>query len=299
MKISYYPGCTLKTKAKNLEDAALASMTELGIDFEELPRWNCCGAVHSLADDDLIHHVAPVRDLIRAMERGSDKIVTLCSMCYNTLARANLLMRDDEVKRNTINDFMDEEQDYHGEVEVLHFLNFLRDEIGWDKLRSKIKVPLDGLKVAPYYGCTLLRPKNVSIEPPGSPKIFREFLEVLGATVIDFAASTLCCGSYQILANPEAAEAVAVTILEGGISSGAEALVLSCPLCEYNLAKKQGDLLQKEKLSKEVPTYYFTQLLAIALGLGGDVCRFDLNDKVSAELLRSKSLPSCDQAIVR
>ena len=80
MKVSYYPGCTLKTKAKNLEDAAVASMAALGVDFEELPRWNCCGAVHSLADDDLIHQVAPIRDLIRAMERGSEQVVTLCSM---------------------------------------------------------------------------------------------------------------------------------------------------------------------------------------------------------------------------
>jgi len=298
MKISYYPGCTLKTKAKNLEDAAIASMIALGIEFEELPRWNCCGAVHSLADDDLIHHVAPVRDLIRAMEQGSDKLVTLCSMCYNTLARANLLMRDDEVKRKTINDFMDEEKDYRGEVEVVHFLNLLRDEIGWDRLRSKIKVPLAGLKLAPYYGCTLLRPKDVSIEPPGSPQIFTDFLEALGAAVVDFPASTSCCGSYQILANPEAAEAVAATILDSAMNAGAEALVLSCPLCEFNLAKKQGDLLQKEMIAREFPTYYFTQLLAIALGLGGEVCRFDLNDKISANLLRSKSLPSCDLSVV-
>jgi heterodisulfide reductase subunit B len=298
MKISYYPGCTLKTKAKNLEDAAIASMAALGIDFEELPRWNCCGAVHSLADDDLIHHVAPVRDLIRAMEQGADKLVTLCSMCYNTLARANLLMRNDEVKRKTINDFMDEEKDYRGEVEVVHFLNLLRDEIGWDQLRSKIKVPLEGLKLAPYYGCTLLRPQNVSIEPPGSPQIFKDFLEVLGAEVLDFPASTSCCGSYQILANPDAAEAVAASILEGAMNAGAEALVLCCPLCEFNLAKKQGDLLHKAMFAKEVPTYYFTQLLAIALGLGGEVCRFDLNDRISANLLRSKSLPSCDLSVV-
>ena len=119
MKISYYPGCTLKTKGKNLEDAAVASMTALGFDFEELERWNCCGAVHSLADDDLIHHVAPVRDLVRVKEQGNDKVVTLCSMCYNSLARANLLMRDDEEKRKTINDFMDEEIDYLGEIEVV------------------------------------------------------------------------------------------------------------------------------------------------------------------------------------
>src|SRR5512147_2757982 len=142
MKVAYYPGCTLKTKAKNLEEAAVASLTALGVEFEELPRWNCCGAVHSLADDDLIHQVAPVRDLVRALEQGSDTVVTLCSMCYNTLARANLLMRDDAVKRRTINDFMDEEKDYSGEVEVVHFLTFLRDRVGWDTLRSKVKKPL-------------------------------------------------------------------------------------------------------------------------------------------------------------
>jgi heterodisulfide reductase subunit B2 len=291
MKISYYPGCTLKTKAKNLEDAAVAAMAALGVEFEELPRWNCCGAVHSLADDDLIHQVAPVRDLVRAMEQGSQKVVTLCSMCYNTLARANLLMRNDEVKRKTINDFMDEEPDYHGEVEVLHFLSFLRDEIGWDKLRQAIKVPLTGLKVTPYYGCTLVRPRDVSVEPPGSQQLFSEFLEALGATVVTSPASTLCCGSYQILANPEAAMNVAATIVEWAVKVDADAMVLSCPLCEFNLGKKQGELLDKNKVSKEVPTFYFTQLLAVALGLGAEACRFDLNEKASMALLKSKSFP--------
>jgi heterodisulfide reductase subunit B len=294
MKVSYYPGCTLKTKAKNLEDAAVASMAALGVDFEELPRWNCCGAVHSLADDDLIHQVAPIRDLIRAMERGSDQVVTLCSMCYNTLARANLLMRNDEVKRKTINDFMNEEKDYQGEVDVVHFLTFLRDQVGWGKIRAKVKVPLTGLKVATYYGCTLVRPRNVSIDPPGGDKILPEFLEVLGATPVDFAASTLCCGSYQILANPEAAMDVSAMILEGALKAGAEALVLSCPLCDYNLGKKQVDVLAKGKVSGQVPVFYFTQLLALALGLDQDACRFDLNEKIGAQLLKSKNYPGCE-----
>jgi heterodisulfide reductase subunit B2 len=291
MKISYYPGCTLKTKAKNLEDAAVAAMAALGVEFEELPRWNCCGAVHSLTDDDLIHQVAPVRDLVRAMEQGSEKVVTLCSMCYNTLARANVLMRNDEVKRKTINDFMDEEKDYHGEVEVLHFLSFLRDEIGWDKLRQAIKVPLTGLKVTPYYGCTLVRPRDVAVDPPGSQQLFTDFLEVLGATVVVSPAATLCCGSYQILANPEAAMNVAATIVEWAGKVDADAMVLSCPLCEFNLGKKQADLLEQKKVSKEVPTFYFTQLLAVALGLGPEACRFELNEEASIKLLKSKNFP--------
>ena len=129
MKISYYPGCTLKTKAKNLDKAAVASLEALGVEVEEIDKWNCCGAVYSLTADDLIHMVGPVRNLIRAKEQGVDKLVTLCSMCYNTLARANKLMREDEVKRDTINRFMDEEIDYFGEVEVVHYLQLLQDEM--------------------------------------------------------------------------------------------------------------------------------------------------------------------------
>ena len=288
MKISYYPGCTLKTKAKNLEDAAIAAMVAFGVEFEELPRWNCCGAVHSLADDDLIHLVAPVRDLIRAKEQGNTKLVTLCSMCYNTLARANLLMRDDEEKRETINLFMDEEMDYLGDVEVVHFLNFIRDEIGWDKLREKIKIPLNGLKIAPYYGCTLQRPREVGIEPPGSFVLMTRFLETLGATVVHFPAADLCCGSYQIIGNPDAAKVAASTILDWAAKGGAEALALSCPLCEFNLGKKQKTLIQEEKISKGIPTFYFTQLLAIAMGLNPEICHFELNEKASMELLKSK-----------
>ena len=125
MKIGYYPGCTLKVKAKNLEDSAVQSLKALDVELVELERWNCCGAVHNLADDDLVHFLAPVRDLMRAKEQGFDTVATLCSMCYNTLARANLLMRNDEVKREALNDFMDEECNYAGEVEIVHLLTHL------------------------------------------------------------------------------------------------------------------------------------------------------------------------------
>ena len=202
MKLTYYPGCTLKSKAANLEKAAMDVLRLLDVEYEELPRWNCCGAVFSLADDDLIHHVAPVRNLIRAMERGSDTVVTICSQCYNTLARANLLMKADEEKRKTINTFMDEEPDYNGEVEVLHYLTLLRDHIGWDRIRENVKVPLDGLKIAPFYGCTLVRPTEVSIDP-FDPTIMEDFIAAIGATPAKFSAAHECCGSYQMLAHPE------------------------------------------------------------------------------------------------
>ncbi|MGC9197101.1 MAG: CoB--CoM heterodisulfide reductase iron-sulfur subunit B family protein [Syntrophobacteraceae bacterium] len=288
MKVSYYPGCTLKTKAKHLEDSALASLAALGVEIRELPRWNCCGAVHSLADDDLIHHVAPVRDLIRAMDEGSERLVTLCSMCYNTLARANLLMRNDEVKRKTINDFMTEEHDYHGEVEVDHMVPFLRDVVGWDNVRAKVKVPLSGMKIASYYGCTLVRPKNVAIEPVAG-KIMNEFVEALGAEAVDFSANTLCCGSYQVLAHPDSVSHVVGEIIQSASQAGADALILSCPLCEYNLLKKQDELLQNQKIARRMPVFYFSQLLAMALGLGPESYRPDRNDAASVEFLKSRN----------
>ncbi|MBD3332751.1 heterodisulfide reductase, subunit B [candidate division GN15 bacterium] len=290
MKLCYYPGCTLKTKARNLEDAALASLDALGIEYEELPRWNCCGAVYSLADDDLIHLIAPVRDLVRAKEQGADTLLTLCSMCYNTLARANDLMREDEEKRKTINDFMDEEIDYGGEVKVVHLLDFLRDDYGLDKLAEKITRPLKGLKVSPYYGCTLTRPREVALDRPDKPTVLQDFLKALGAEVVEFPSSIECCGTYQVLGNQESALRRSQAIISDATKHGADALALTCPLCDYNLGHKQKVILEQNDGMSELPVYYISQLLAVALGVSADVLRLDLNQERATELLKEKQL---------
>jgi heterodisulfide reductase subunit B len=288
MKIAYYPGCTMKTKAANLELAAIEALNVLGVEFTELERWNCCGAVFSLAEDDLIHHVAPVRNLIRAQQEDCDTVVTICSQCYNTLARANLLVREDEEKRDTINRFMDEEPDYDGGIEVVHYLNLLRDQVGWDVLKDKVVHPLDGLRVAPFYGCTLLRPDEVSIDPLHEG-VLEEFLSALGAEVVPFSAATECCGSYQMLAHPEEGMQRAAKVVGSANRAGAEALVLSCPLCEYNLGSRQSEVVATGDDLEEVPTLYFTQLLGIALGLEPDLYRLDLAGRAARDLLTEKN----------
>jgi heterodisulfide reductase subunit B len=288
MKISYYPGCTLKTKAKNLDRAAVASLEALGIEVNEIERWNCCGAVHSLTADDLIHQVGPVRNLIRAKEQGADRLVTLCSMCYNSLARANQIMKNDEVKRDTINRFMDEEIDYAGEIEVVHYLTYLQEQVGWGKIKEQVKVPMTDLKVAPYYGCTLQRPAEIGIEPFGSYTLMNGLLEAIGATVMDFSAADKCCGSYQVLGVPAGENSAGAAIVNLASAAGIEALATSCPLCEYNLGKQQQQMIEKGRIATNIPTYYFTQLLAVALGLDVENYHFELNDPRSAELLKSK-----------
>jgi heterodisulfide reductase subunit B len=199
-------------------------------------------------------------------------------------------MKNDPEKRDTINSFMDEEEDYKGEVEVVHLLEILRDEIGWEGITEKIKLPLQGLKLAPYYGCTLLRPGEIAIDQPESPTILHQLLEALGATVVDFPAATQCCGSYQVVSNPDNVLECAWNILSSAQRRGAEAVVTSCPLCDYNLSQRQEELGQRYSQFRAMPILYFTQLLALSLGLGPEVCRFDLNYVDPRPLLESKKL---------
>ena len=165
---------------------------------------------------------------------------------------------------------------------------FLRDTVGWDTVKEKVKVPLTGLKVAPYYGCTLLRPRDVAIEPTDRPTLFREFIEALGAEAVTFPAAVDCCSSYQMVSHPEEALNSARHVLDSAKSHGAEALVSSCPLCEFNLGRKQEAMAAGDEGFAGVPTYYFTQLLAVALGLEEKICRLELNEPASRELLDSR-----------
>lgn len=290
MDLSYYPGCTLKTKARNLENSAIASMAALGIHLVELPHWNCCGAMYGLVEDELVHQLAPVRNLIRVKEQGYSKVVTICSLCYHVLKRANLLMRDEPEKRKAINSFMDEEMDYNGEVEVVHLLEVLRDDVGWKNLTQAVKVPLNGLKVAPYYGCTLLRPREIALDLPETPTILDDLLKALGATPVYFPSSTKCCGSFQVVADPDFTSRCAREILNSASLSGAEALALSCPLCSFNLDNSQRELTQTQSDFRGIPVFYFTQLLAISLGLGPEICYFEENYGEPQLVLQAKGI---------
>jgi len=199
-------------------------------------------------------------------------------------------MKEDAEKRNTLNSFIDEGINYSGEVKVVHLLEVLRDEIGWEALSQKVKFPLRELKVAPYYGCTLLRPREIAIDSVENPTILREFLKALGASPVDFPESTRCCGSYQVVSSPGDIAEYARPILNSALSHGTEGLVLTCPLCDYNLGQGQKELIKKQSGFKEIPLFYFTQLLALALGLDPKICHFELNYGSPESLLKEKNL---------
>lgn len=291
MKISYYPGCTLKNNAKNFEDSTLCSLKKLGIEVEELPRWNCCGTVFSLATDDLIHHVAPIRNLIRTKESNSEKIMTLCAMCFNTLKRANERVKADPESLEKINDFMYLEKiNYEGDVKVLHLLEILRDEIKFENISREVVKPLNNLKVANYYGCLLVRPKEIGLDDVENPTILENLTTALGADPVDFPFKTECCASYQTVDKPEIVADRTYHILTSAQSQGADVVAVSCPLCAFNLDHRQKETVKKYPEFKNIPILYFSQILAIALGCSEESLKFDLHFVDPKPVLKEKGL---------
>ena len=227
-KIAYFPGCTLKTTAKNFEISAQAVMQKLDWDMVEIPSWNCCGTVYSLATDNVMNQVAPIRNILRAMElKLEDKrVVTLCSMCYNTLKRANLRVKRDKKILENLNAFMNEEVDYNGEMGVVHLLEILR-EIGYSTIKENVEKPLKGLKVAAYYGCLLLRPKEAAVDSVESPTVMEDVLEALGAEVIDYTWKSDCCGAYHTVKRKDVVIERTKRLVEEARDAGADMIALS------------------------------------------------------------------------
>lgn len=288
MRTHYYPGCTLKATATQFESSAVASASALGVEMVELPRWNCCGTVSSLSSDDLIHHLAPIRNLIRVQSENGTAVTTLCSMCFNTLKRANLLLKEDPEKKDKINAFMYEEDDYRGGVEVLHLLEIFRDKVGFESIREKVTNPLRGLRASPYYGCLLLRPEEVGIDRAESPTVLEDLLESIEAEPTDNPYKTECCGSYQTVDKTDVVMEKTRAIISSAARNRGQCVVVSCPLCFFNLDRRQRDLAERETDTVLLPVLYFTQLLALALGLGAEVCGFDKHVIDPRPLLSSK-----------
>ena len=296
MKLPYYPGCTLKKNAKNFEMAGLAAARHLGIELVEIPRWNCCGAVSSLTSDDVMHHVAPIRNLIRVQQMNDEgilnneyRLVVLCAMCFNVLKRSNMLVTSNAAMLDTINSFMDTEPDYEGTVEVKHFLEILRDEIGFDEIRKKVVRPLNGLKVSAYYGCTLLRPREIGIDDPEAPTIMEELIKALGAEPVDNPYKSLCCGSYHTVDNKEVVAKRAHKIIGGARRNGADVIITSCPLCAFNLDNRQELTKKLYPDFQYMPVLYFTQLMALAFGYEKEA-GFEYNFVDARPLLEEKGL---------
>lgn len=263
MEIAYYPGCTLKTDARAFEDTALQVFRALGIEMKELATWYCCGTVYSLATDNLMYRLASIRNLIRAKEEGYDRLVTLCSICYNTLKQASIMAETDADAMAKINAFMDEEPDYEGGVEVLHPLQLVEERLS--EIAQHVTQPLEKAYAA-YYGCLLLRPREVAVDAYENPSIMEKLIEALGGEAVRFPLKNECCGSYNVADDRAAVIEQTYKIVTNARKNGASAIITSCPLCHFNLSDMQREVKKMHADFVELPVYYFTEIMAEAFG---------------------------------
>lgn len=253
--------------------------------------WLCCGAVLSNVDDNLITKAGPNRILARA-QRDGNMLVTLCAGCYNVLKRTDLHARQLSPTQQAINLF--NEETFNGGVDVVHFLEILRDRIGFDAIERAVKVPLRGIPVGAYYGCLLLRPSGeMKFDDPNRPSILENLLVRLGCKPVDYPARTDCCGSYLSVGSPENIQPLSQSIISSAHANGAKLLAVSCPLCKYNL--EVGQATQGSESNQSLPVVYFTQLLGLALGLDPKQVELDsqqmqtiLENETESELVSSK-----------
>jgi heterodisulfide reductase subunit B len=263
MGIPYYPGCTLSTKAKNYDRSGRAVAAALGLALDEISEWQCCGATFPLMVDDSMALIAPTRVLYQAQQAG-ERVATLCAICFHVLRRSQALLERDPEMLERINWFT--EQEYRG-VRIVHFLEVLRDDLGWETLAERVVRPLTGLRVAPYYGCLLLRPyEEIGLDDPENPDILHALVRALGAEPVDFPYNIECCGSYLTVKEPQVSETLSGEIVISARDHGAQVIVTACPLCQFNLDYPQRET-EVGRTGNEIPVLYFTQLMAVALGL--------------------------------
>lgn len=260
MKVAYFPGCTLKNKAKELDLYARKSAEALGVTLEEIENWQCCGGVFTTAKDEIATKLSSVRALKDA-HRKEQPLVTVCSACHNVIKQTNHAMQTDAEFSDKVSRYMDEEDAYLGETKVYHYLEMLRDLVGFDALKEKVVNPLAGKKIAAYYGCLLLRPNSVmQMDDPENPTIMEDFIKALGAEPVVYAMRNECCGGYVSVESPELAKEKSNAVVNNAKAQGAQMLITACPLCKYNLVKNGAD----------IPVVYITELLAEALGVKED-----------------------------
>lgn len=268
MKYSYFPGCSLKGLGRAYEESLLPVMKHLGVELEELQDWNCCGATAYMAVDEAKACVLAARNLSLA-EKSGQQLLAPCAACYLVLNKTKHYFTEYPQMRARIDRALSEVGlAYQGDTPVRHPLDVLINDIGLEAIRMKVSRPLWGLKVAPYYGCQLVRP-YATFDDQYNPTSMDRLLEALGATVLRYPLKTKCCGGSLTGTVPEAGIRMVYILQNEAKKRGADCIATVCPLCQFNLDAYHAPV-NAEYGPISVPTVYFSQLMGLAFGLPED-----------------------------
>ena len=277
MKVAYYKGCLASLSAKELDTSTQALAPKLGIELDELESVTCCGAgdIHEAEPDYYLHLNA--RILAYAEATGCDTLMTICNVCTLNLRQANHAIQNDEALRVRVSENLEKvgAPPYSGGVEVKHLLWLIAEGDGYEKLKGVAHKGLKGLKVAPFYGCQILRPsKLLGFEDPDRPHSLEAIIEACGGKAIDYPAKIKCCGFPIIQAREETALGELVQPIRQSIEAGADAMVTPCPLCHLSLDAWQQKLEASTGRAFQMPILHLSQLIGVAAGLAESELKF-------------------------
>jgi len=257
MKYSYYPGCAQHGTAVDYRMSVEAVFRRLGIELEEIKNWNCCGALHV---DDMTTRVALSARTLAAGK--SLDVATPCNLCYSNLMRANTAL-EDAILKNMVNGALATK--YDGGAKPKHLLEVIVKDMGLPKLAEHVKHQLK-IKAVPYYGCLLTRPEN-KFDSPENPKSLDNLISALGAESVKYYYKTKCCGGPILITNEDLALELAKDLLVMAKETGADCMVVTCPMCHLQLDAKQKAVEAKFNIKIDMPIIYFTQLIGLAMGI--------------------------------
>jgi heterodisulfide reductase subunit B2 len=263
---AYYPGCSLETAASPYDKSVREVFKALGINLHEIEDWNCCGATMYMSVNNTVAYSISARNLALAQKMGMD-VCAPCSSCFTILQKTNRYIDWDPKEREKINQALAAANlVYDKPVAVRHPLDILVNEIGLDTIKAKVVNSLAGLKVAPYYGCQIVRPYGY-FDDVDDPVTMNKLLQALGAEVTHYPGKVRCCGGMLMTTEENIALKLNLGLLQAAVDNGAEMIATACPLCQMNLEAYQNKINQAFGKNFNIPIVYFTHLVGVALGM--------------------------------
>jgi len=265
MKYAYYPGCSAESTARDQYMSIREVSKALGIELVEPKGWTCCGSTPAHHTDKILSLALPAANLLMAKKMGLD-LVVFCAACYNRMKVANYEIQKHPGIRKEVADSLGE--DYDGSVNVHHFVEVLIKDLGIKKLQEAFTHSLDGLKIASYYGCLLVRPKEATnFDNPENPTMLDSLVTMMGGESIDWPQKVECCGGGFALTRTDIVVELSHSILAMAHESGAQCMAVACPMCQINLDLRQGDINKTKNTNYNLPIVYITQLVGLCLGI--------------------------------
>ena len=267
MKFALFTGCVAKGATRELMLSTTKAAEGLGFEFIEMKSASCCGAGVVSEKSPLLADALNARSFSIAEKQGLD-IVTICSTCQGTLKKTEAHLNESKEYKEKVNDILEDGgHQYNGTTRIKHFANILATEEGMARLKSRIKRPLTGLKVAAFYGCYVLRPsENSDFENPDNPTGMEDIFEALGATPVYYPSRVKCCGFPIVMMNKDASLGMSGNALVDAIDNGADVVATGCPLCHLSLDSYQPEIESLQKKNQSIPILHLPQLVALALG---------------------------------